>query len=105
MTVTVNSKRPLVVPPAVRKQAGLKSGDHIEFKVSGRVITIYPKKPVAGDDYTPARRVIDRGIAQSKKEYTAGKSYGPFHTAEEAIASINTNLRRRAANKKQEPPG
>jgi AbrB family looped-hinge helix DNA binding protein len=105
MTVTVNSKKPLVVPAAIRKQAGLKSGDEIEFKVSGRVITIHQKKPV-DDEYTPAqRREIDRGIAQSEKEYAAGKSYGPFDTAEEAIAAIDTNLRRRAASKKSKPTG
>jgi len=106
MTITVNTKKPLVVPSAVRRRAGLKTGDEVEFKVSGRVITIYPKTAVAEVEYTPAqRRAIDRGIAQSEKEYAAGKSYGPFDTAEEAIASINANLRRRAARKKVKPPG
>jgi bifunctional DNA-binding transcriptional regulator/antitoxin component of YhaV-PrlF toxin-antitoxin module len=38
MTVTVKNKTPLVVPPAVRRLAGLKSGDELEFKVSGQVI-------------------------------------------------------------------
>jgi hypothetical protein len=74
--------------------------------VSGQVITIYPKVPVA-DEYTPAqRRAIDQSIAQSEKEYAAGKSYGPFDTAAEAIASINANLRRRrAAARKANSPG
>ena len=98
MTVTVKNRTPLVVPPAVRRQAGLKSGDKLEFKVSGQVITIIPKPPTADDEYTPAeRRVTDHGIAQSEKDYAAGKSYGPFETAAEAIASINANLRRRRA--------
>ena len=107
MTITVNDKTPLVVPPAVRKQAGFKSGDTLEFKVSGQVITIFPKLHVADDDYTPAqRRAINRGIAQSEKQYAAGKSYGPFDTAAEAIDSINANLRsRRAASKKLKSPG
>lgn len=102
MTVTVRNRTPLVVPPAVRRQAGLKSGDRLEFKVSGRVITILPKPPAADDEYTAAeRRAIDHGIAQSEKEYAAGKSYGPFETAEEAIASLNANLRRRSAAAKK----
>jgi bifunctional DNA-binding transcriptional regulator/antitoxin component of YhaV-PrlF toxin-antitoxin module len=42
MTVTLKNKRPLVVPDAVRRKAGLRSGDRIEFQVSGRVITIVP---------------------------------------------------------------
>jgi AbrB family looped-hinge helix DNA binding protein len=106
MTVTVKNKTPIVVPLAVRRKAGLKSGDKIEFKVSGRVITILPTPPETEDEYTPAeRRAIDRGIAQSEKDYAAGKSYGPFETVSEAIASINANLRRRAAAKKRKSSG
>lgn len=101
MTVIVKSKTPIVVPPSVRRQAGIKSGDKLDFKVTGRVITILPNAPETDDEYTPAqRKAIDRGIAQSEKEYAEGKSYGPFDTAAEAIASIDTNLRRRARDKK-----
>jgi len=101
MTVVVKSKGPIVVPPSVRRQAGLKSGDKLEFRVSGRVITIHPNEPASADDYTAAqRKAIDRGIAQSERQYAAGKSYGPFETAAEAIASIDANLRRRARGKK-----
>ena len=102
MTVTVKNKTPLVVPPAVRRQAGFKSGDKLEFRVSGQVITILPQAPTADDDHTPPeRRSVDRGIAQSEKQYAAGKSYGPFETADEAIASINANLRRRRSAAKK----
>jgi len=101
MTVIVKNKTPVVVPPSVRRQAGPKSGDKLEFKVSGGVITILPNGTESVDEYTPAqRKAIDRGIAQSEKEYAEGKSYGPFDTAGEAIASIDANLRRRARAKK-----
>ncbi len=97
MTVIVKSKTPIVVPPSVQRKAGLKSGDGLEFGVSGRGITVHANAPAADDEYTPAqRRAIDRGIAQSEKQYATGKSYGPFDTAAEAIASIDANLRRRA---------
>jgi bifunctional DNA-binding transcriptional regulator/antitoxin component of YhaV-PrlF toxin-antitoxin module len=43
MTVTLKNRRPLVVPDAVRRKTGLRSGDRIEFQVSGRVISIVPK--------------------------------------------------------------
>ena len=43
MTVVVKSGAPLVVPPAVRRRAGLKNGQELEFRVSGGVITILPK--------------------------------------------------------------
>jgi len=90
MTVTVKNNIPLVVPPAVRRQAGLKSGDKLEFKVSGQIITIVPKPSEADGEYTPAqRRAIHRGIAQSEKEYAEGKSYGPFETHKAFIAALH----------------
>jgi bifunctional DNA-binding transcriptional regulator/antitoxin component of YhaV-PrlF toxin-antitoxin module len=104
MTVTVKNKtkNPLVVPQAVRRQAGHRNGQDLEFRVSGGVITILPKLLAADDEYTPAeRRAIDRGIAQSEKQYAADKSYGPFDTAAEAIASINAHLRQRRATAKK----
>jgi AbrB family looped-hinge helix DNA binding protein len=45
MAVTVKNKRPIVVPDNVRRKAGLRAGDQLEFKVSGRVIQIVPKPP------------------------------------------------------------
>ena len=62
MTVAVknDNKTPLVVPPAVRRRARFKSGQELEFRVSGGVITIVPKLPAADDEYTPEqRRAID----------------------------------------------
>lgn len=41
MTITVNEEtEDLVVPPSIRRQAGIKAGDRLEFKVSPRTITI-----------------------------------------------------------------
>ncbi len=56
MTVVVKSKDELVVPRSVRRQAGIKSGDRVVFKVSGGIINIIPDLPVADDEYTPAER-------------------------------------------------
>jgi bifunctional DNA-binding transcriptional regulator/antitoxin component of YhaV-PrlF toxin-antitoxin module len=96
MTVTVKNKTPLVVPPAVRRQAGLKSGDKLEFKVSGGVITILQKLPSADDEYTPAqRRVIDRSIAKGLEDIHKGRVHGPFQTANEAIADLRSLARSR----------
>jgi bifunctional DNA-binding transcriptional regulator/antitoxin component of YhaV-PrlF toxin-antitoxin module len=108
MTVAVknDNKTPLVVPLSLRRKVGFKSGQELEFSVVGGVITLAPKRLKAADEYTPTeRRAIDRGIAQSEKQYAAGKSYGPFETAAEAIASIDQNLRKRAAAKKRKSSG
>jgi bifunctional DNA-binding transcriptional regulator/antitoxin component of YhaV-PrlF toxin-antitoxin module len=48
MTLTLDNK-PIVIPDAVRRKAGLRRGDRVKFKVSGRAITILPESPVARD--------------------------------------------------------
>jgi AbrB family looped-hinge helix DNA binding protein len=61
MTVTVKSKMPIVVPPSVRRLAGFKSGDKLEFKVSGGIVSILPKRD-SGDTLTPEEaKVVRRG--------------------------------------------
>jgi AbrB family looped-hinge helix DNA binding protein len=89
MTVTVTNKTGLVVPPSVRRQAGIKAGDRVEFKVSGGVIAIFPKVPTAADEYTAEqRRRIDARLDEAEK----GPFYGPF-TAKEATAFLKETLK------------
>jgi bifunctional DNA-binding transcriptional regulator/antitoxin component of YhaV-PrlF toxin-antitoxin module len=79
-----------VVPPSVRRQAGLKSGRKIEFKVSGGVISIYPKLPSGDDEYTPEqRRIVDAQPAEGLADIEAGRVHGPFATHKEFIASLH----------------
>jgi bifunctional DNA-binding transcriptional regulator/antitoxin component of YhaV-PrlF toxin-antitoxin module len=99
MTVAVknNNKTPLVVPSAVRRKAGFKSGQELEFKASGGVITIVPKLPNADDEYTPDER---RGIDAQLDEAEKGPFHGPFNTAGEMIAHLKGELKARAVVKK-----
>jgi bifunctional DNA-binding transcriptional regulator/antitoxin component of YhaV-PrlF toxin-antitoxin module len=90
MTVTVKNKTPLVVPPAVRRQAGFKSGQEVEFKVSGGVISIRPKLPAQDDEDTPERRrIIDAQLAEGLADVKAGRVRGPFSTHREFISSLH----------------
>ena len=89
MTITVTEEAGLVVPPSVRRQAGIKTGDRVEFKVSGGVIAILPKLPTAVDEYTPEqRRMINARLDEAEK----GPFYGPF-TAKEAAAFLRETLK------------
>jgi bifunctional DNA-binding transcriptional regulator/antitoxin component of YhaV-PrlF toxin-antitoxin module len=98
MTVTVKNKTPLMVPDQVRRRAGLRHGDKVEFKVSGGVINIVPKLPSADDEYTPAeRRLIDARLREASK----GPYYGPFGTAHEAVAFLRAEIRKRKAIKRK----
>ena len=96
MTVAIkdNNKTPLVVPASVRRTAGFESGQEIEFKASGGVITILPKLPKADDEYTAAqRRVIDAQLDAAEK----GPFHGPFKTADDMAAYVKGALKKRAA--------
>ena len=101
MTVTVKNTTPLVVPPAVRRRAGFKRGQDLEVKVSGGVITILPKVPNANDEYTPAqRRIVDARLAQGLADIRAGRTHGPFDTADQMIAYMKTPFQKRASVKR-----
>ena len=59
--------------------------------------------PNADDEYTPAqRRAINRGIAQSEKEYQHGKGLGPFDRHAEFIASLHKEAKK-LGSKKNKP--
>lgn len=97
MTTVVKKKTPIVVPESLRRRAGIKVGDRLEFKVSGGIINIIAQVPSAEDEYTPAqRRAILAEIAEAQK----GPYYGPFDTADEMIASIKAELKKRVPKKK-----
>ena len=93
MTTTIAGNRDdLIVPKSVRRRAGLKRGDQVEFKVSGKVITIVPKLPSADDEYSAIeRRAIDAELERAAQ----GPYYGPFETASEASQFLRKEIRKR----------
>jgi bifunctional DNA-binding transcriptional regulator/antitoxin component of YhaV-PrlF toxin-antitoxin module len=97
MTATVKDRIGLTVPPSVQHKAGFKTGDVVEFKVCGGVITILPKLPNADDEYTAEqRRSIDAQLDEAEK----GPFHGPFNTANEAIKFLHREIRNRKAKRK-----
>ncbi len=86
--VSVKNKFQIVIPAKVRKQAGIKVGDLLEAKVERGKLTFVPKA------------IIDRGIAESLEDIKQGRFYGPFDTAEEAIASLHRNAKKLRRAKK-----
>jgi bifunctional DNA-binding transcriptional regulator/antitoxin component of YhaV-PrlF toxin-antitoxin module len=100
MTVTVKSKSGLSVPGEVQRRAGIKVGDRLEFKVSGGIITIVPKLSSADGEYTPEqRRIVDARLAESEEDFRKGRSLGPFKSADEMIAHMKGQLKKRVARK------
>ncbi|OFV95373.1 MAG: hypothetical protein A3H28_02215 [Acidobacteria bacterium RIFCSPLOWO2_02_FULL_61_28] len=99
MTITLKKKARLVVPPGIQRKARLKAGDQVEFKATPGMITIVSKPPAAppstDDEYTPEqRRIIDRQITEGLEDIKKGRTYGPFNTVEEMVASMEANIQK-----------
>ena len=87
--VKVKTKGQVTLPTRLREQAGLNVGDLLEAKLekNGK-ITLTPKS------------LIDRHIEEGLEDIRKGRTYGPFDTAEDLIASLKGNIKERARAKK-----
>ncbi len=95
MTITVRSKSELIVPRSIRRRAGFKTGDKLEFKVSGGVINILPKLPSADDEYTPEqRRAVDAEVGKGLEDIKKGRLHGPFDTHEAMIEFLHEQVKK-----------
>ena len=86
-TVRVKANHQVTLPPAIVEKVGLKEGDLLDAKIERGKITLTPKSR------------LDQRIVESMADYRAGRSYGPFDTAEDLIASLEKNVTKRATRK------
>jgi len=93
MTVVVTSKDELIVPMSVRRKAGIKAGDRLQFTVSGSVISIVPKLPYADDVFSPDEAAQ---IVKARREMRKGK-YVPLDELEHGLAHKRPPRRRKTA--------
>jgi len=102
MTITLKEKTPLVVPATLQRQAGIKAGDRVQFRVSRGMITILTTPPPLpdhsdADEYTPEqRRAINVQLAESLEDVRNGRVYGPFVKASELERSLRRTGRKAA---------
>jgi len=87
--VAVKNKYQIVIPREVREAVGVEVGDFLEAKAEAGKITFTPKL------------VVDRGIAESMKDFAAGHSHGPFKTH----AELNDSLHRESAKIRSKAQG
>jgi AbrB family looped-hinge helix DNA binding protein len=77
----------VIIPASVRRRAGIKAGDRVEFEASSGVITV--RKTADQDEYTPAqRRIIEPRLAKSHEDVRQGRVYGPFAASAELERSL-----------------
>ena len=107
--VKVQHKGQVTIPSRLRQQAGIAEGDIVEASFQRGQIVLTPKAvidraafPNADAEYTPAqRRVINASLAKADKEIKSGRTFGPFDNADDMIASIERELKKRAAARKK----
>jgi AbrB family looped-hinge helix DNA binding protein len=97
MTVTLKPKTEITVPKSIRRKAGFKPGEQVEFKVSGRTITIVPKQTQEErEDYIEAQDpAVQEAISESNADIAAGR----IKPAEELLRPL-TRRKRAKTNKR-----
>ena len=106
--VRIYRKGQVTLPSRLRSAIGVAEGDLVEASVHRGKIVLTPKLvtdrsqfPTADDEYTPAqRRIMDARLAESEDDLKKGRTFGPFRTGDEMIASMKRQLRKRAAAKR-----
>lgn len=79
--VTVKSKYQIVIPQSIREQVHLDVGDLLEVAFEGGKITFTPKS------------VVDRHLAEALADVAEGRTHGPYRTAAEAIAALDSRTK------------
>lgn len=102
MTVTLKPKTEITVPRSIRRKAGLKPGDKLEFSVTNRTITIFPKLTPEeilnerADDLELRDPKVRSIIRESNRDFLAGKS----RPMREFLAELRAEARPTPAKKR-----
>ena len=106
--VKIHRKGQVTLPSRLRSAIGVAEGDLVEASVHRGKIVLTPKPvtdrskfPTADDEYTPEqRRIIDARLAEGLADIKAGRTFGPFNSADEMIAHMKKRLKKRPAARK-----
>ena len=106
--VKIQRKGTVTLPRNVRTAIGVAEGDLVEASVQRGKIVLTPKPaldiskfPTADDEYTPEqRRVLDARLAEGLADMKAGRTFGPFNSADEMITHMKKRLKKRATDRK-----
>lgn len=79
--VKLGVSRQVVIPKRIFHTMNLKAGEYLEVRQEKSTIVMTPKVIVDKE--------LEDGLAQSFKDIKEGRSYGPFGTWEELIASLH----------------
>ena len=93
-------KGQVTIPSRLRAEVGIAGRGLL--KASARRGSILLTPVTAGAEYTTQqRRAIDARLALSEEDIKAGRTYGPFDSVQEMVASMKRELKARASRKPQ----
>ena len=79
--VKVKTKGQVTLPTSLREQIGLRVGDLLEVKEEKGKIVLTPQT------------MVDRRLAEALAEVKAGRTFGPFDNADDAIAFLHSKVK------------
>jgi AbrB family looped-hinge helix DNA binding protein len=85
--VKIKEKFQVTLPASVRAKIGVGVGDLLEAEVKGKKITLTPKIVVD-------RTLIERRLTEGLDDLKAGRTYGPFNSARDAVRSLHREVKR-----------
>ena len=92
-------KGQVTIPSRLRAEIGITGRGLL--KASARRGSILLTPVVDDSEYTPQqRRMIDARLALSAEDIKAGRTYGPFDSVREMVASMKRELKARADSRK-----
>jgi AbrB family looped-hinge helix DNA binding protein len=86
--VKLNIKGQVTLPSSLRERAGLDAGDLLEIKLEKGKITLTPQS------------LVDQHLEEGLEDIRKGRTYGPFNTADDMIASMRRNIKARSKAKR-----
>ena len=87
--VTVKNKFQIVIPQHVREQMHVEIGDILEAGVEDGKIIFTPKC------------LVDRHLAEGLEDARKGRTHGPYGSAAEVVAALETRARRRGQKRRK----
>ena len=88
MATVLKATDPLIVPVRIRRLAGLKTGDRVEFKATRGVITIVSRSQPLAAETSSQRRIIDVQLAEGLDDIRKGRVSRRFDSVEEMLKSL-----------------
>lgn len=95
--VKVGSRHEVIIPKAMCTKLQVKPGDYIELRISKGQAVLRPKTKIDRVPYTdePIGPKTRASIRRGLKEVAEGKVAGPFRTAKELQAHLDSLKKRR----------